>query len=191
MSDRNDRQETLPGIGPVKVRRQIRSRRISIRVTSAGEVVVTLPWFVSWAQARRFVMEKQEWVYRALERYRTMPRLDEAERLRKVAELRKSAKAYIPERLTRLAEQKGVVFQGVTIKDMTSRWGSCSATNHINISLYVMRLPAYLTDYVLLHELAHTVYKHHDADFYRLLDRWTDGHHAAWRREMKKFACGC
>jgi predicted metal-dependent hydrolase len=43
--------------------------------------------------------------------------------------------------------------------------------NNINLSLHLMRLPEALCDYVILHELAHTVEKNHGPRFWALLDK--------------------
>lgn len=83
---------------------------------------------------------------------------------------RKEAKQYLPERVAYFAEKFGFQYQNVFIKNAKSRWGSCSHTNNINLNLHLMRLPDALCDYVILHELAHTVEKNHGPGFWSLLD---------------------
>jgi predicted metal-dependent hydrolase len=56
-------------------------------------------------------------------------------------------------------------YTGVTVRNTQSRWGSCSAQKHINLSLSLMLLPEHLIDYVLLHELCHTVEMNHGERF--------------------------
>ena len=89
--------------------------------------------------------------------------------------LRLEAKSFLPGRLARLARRHGFSFNKVTIKNLKSRWGSCSGRNNINLNLHLMRLPDELIDYVLLHELCHTVEKNHGPRFWSLLDRFTGG----------------
>ena len=83
---------------------------------------------------------------------------------------RKEAKGYLPERVKVLAEKHKFSFKNVAIKNAKTRWGSCSFDNNINLSLHLMRLPNYLIDYVILHELVHTRIKNHSRDFWQLLD---------------------
>jgi len=83
---------------------------------------------------------------------------------------RKEAKDYLPERVKVLAEKHKFSFKNVAIKNAKTRWGSCSFDNNINLSLHLMRLPNYLIDYVILHELVHTRIKNHSRDFWQLLD---------------------
>lgn len=84
---------------------------------------------------------------------------------------RKEAKEHLPQRLAYFAEKFGFTYGSVFIKNAKARWGSCSHTNNINLNLHLMRLPEALCDYVILHELAHTVEKNHGPHFWALLDR--------------------
>lgn len=84
---------------------------------------------------------------------------------------RKEAKAYLPSRVRVLAEQHGLIYQQLRIKNTKSRWGSCSQKNNINLSLHVMRLPDQLIDYVILHELVHTIEKNHSVRFWQRLEQ--------------------
>ena len=84
--------------------------------------------------------------------------------------LRLEAKRFLPGRLLWLANQHKIKFRNVTIKNLKSRWGSCSAANNINLNLHLMRLPDQLIDYVLLHELCHVHEKNHGSHFWARLD---------------------
>ena len=96
---------------------------------------------------------------------------DIQEKIRFIIEemLRKEAKLYLPERLEFLANQYDFKYSGVSIKNMKSRWGSCTSSNRIKLNLHLLRIPEELCDYVLLHELCHTVHKNHSSKFWNLL----------------------
>ena len=83
---------------------------------------------------------------------------------------RKEARKYLPVRLSELAQKHRLPYNRVFIKNNTSRWGSCSQKNNINLSLHLMRLPGHLIDYILLHELVHTVHKNHGRHFWAALE---------------------
>jgi len=104
-----------------------------------------------------------------------------------VASLRKEANDYLPARTEQLAAEHGFSFRGVTVKNVTSRWGSCSGINNINLNIHLMRLPQYLSDYVILHELTHTVHKNHGQVFWRSLNSITGGKAKQMAEEMKQY----
>ncbi|WP_280749193.1 SprT family zinc-dependent metalloprotease [Parabacteroides sp. PF5-9] len=100
---------------------------------------------------------------------------------------RREAKRVLPERLSRLAQQYRFSYSGVRINSSQTRWGSCSTRRSINLSLYLMQLPWHLIDYVLLHELCHTVEMNHSERFWQLMDQVTDGKAKQLRKELKAF----
>ena len=96
------------------------------------------------------------------------------------------AKKYLPGRVRELAIKYGFKYDSVYIKNAGTRWGSCSSVNNINLNIQLIRLPQHLADYVILHELVHTVKKNHGKDFWTLLDKVT-GNARVLDRQLKKF----
>jgi hypothetical protein len=86
--------------------------------------------------------------------------------------LRSEAVQLLPARLKTLAQTHALSYQSVHVRALKSRWGSCSQNKDITLSLYLMQLPWELIDYVLLHELTHTVILHHGADFWSKLEEF-------------------
>ena len=96
------------------------------------------------------------------------------------------AKAFLPVRLKQLATEKGFTYNNCTIRNVHSRWGSCSTRGNISLSIYLMLLPDKLMDYVLLHELCHTVEMNHSEKFWALMDRTVAPAKAKDLRKMLK-----
>ncbi|MBN2214184.1 MAG: M48 family metallopeptidase [Bacteroidales bacterium] len=96
------------------------------------------------------------------------------------------AKAFLPGRVRELALRFGFKYNRVYIKNAGTRWGSCSSANNINLNVQLMRLPQHLTDYVILHELAHTIHKNHGKNFWILLEKVT-GNAKGLDKQLKKF----
>lgn len=101
---------------------------------------------------------------------------------------RTEAQADLPQRTARLAGQLGFRCGAVTVRNARTRWGSCSARDDISLSIHLMKLPDELIDYVIIHELCHTIHKNHGPKFHKLLDRLTGGHHLELRRRLKTYS---
>jgi predicted metal-dependent hydrolase len=117
----------------------------------------------------------------------TEPTIQEAIRYGIEEALRMEARRYLPARLTLLAQKHGFKYKRLFIKNLSSRWGSCSYENNINLNLQLMRLPDHLIDYVLLHELCHTIEKNHGSGFWALMNKVTGNKAKLLTQEMKQF----
>ncbi len=102
---------------------------------------------------------------------------------------RKEANQILPERVRLLAQKHNLKYNTLRIKNITSRWGSCSNRDNINLSLFLMKLPDELIDYVILHELSHTIHKNHSPSFWRYLDNLV-GDAKSLSKKMKKYRTG-
>jgi predicted metal-dependent hydrolase len=84
--------------------------------------------------------------------------------------LRIQADKLLPQRLSYLADKNNIVYKSVKIKNLKSRWGSCDQDKNIVLNLYLMNLSWDLIDYVLLHELTHTIVMQHGPKFWAFLE---------------------
>ena len=101
--------------------------------------------------------------------------------------LRHEAKRLLPERITLLARQHGFMLTGVKINNSKTHWGSCTMKKSINLSQSLMLLPWHLVDYVLLHELCHTIEMNHSERFWKLMDKVTNNQAIRLRSELKNY----
>lgn len=79
---------------------------------------------------------------------------------------RKFAKKFLEKRLALFAKKMGVSYKRVSIRDTTSRWGSCSSSGTISFSYRLILADLSIIDYVLIHELAHITHPHHRLSFW-------------------------
>jgi hypothetical protein len=98
--------------------------------------------------------------------------------------LRRVAERDLPDRLRVLAAGHGLQVVGVTVRAQRSRWGSCSPSGRISLNWRLIQLPPHVSDYVLLHELAHLRHLNHSTRFWREVDRLCPSHREAraWLR---------
>ncbi len=103
---------------------------------------------------------------------------------------RYEATRLFPAKVEYFAHKFGFTFTGVKINKSKSRWGSCSVKKSINLSYYLMFLPEYLIDFIVLHELCHTREMNHGERFWKLLDEVSGGKAKQYTKELKSYKTG-
>lgn len=98
------------------------------------------------------------------------------------------AKKNLPPRVKELAELFNFKYSKLSIRNTRSKWGSCTSKDDISLSIHLMRLPDYLVDYIILHELCHTIHKNHGEQFHALLNHVTSGDHSRYNKELKTYS---
>jgi predicted metal-dependent hydrolase len=161
----------------------IRSRRktLALEITPDCRVLVRAPLHLAQSRIDAFVESHADWIERHLERQRQrsaqLPPLTEAE----VEALKAKAHAVLPEKVAFWSQQMGVSPTGLKITTARKRFGSCSGTNSLCFSCFLMRYPEEAIDLVVVHELCHIKVKNHSRDFYALLEQFLPDH-----KERKK-----
>jgi predicted metal-dependent hydrolase len=84
--------------------------------------------------------------------------------------LRELAKHELGGRARRLAALIGRKVGRITVRDTTTRWGSCSATGNLAFCWRLIMAPEAVLDYVAAHEVAHLVEMNHGPRFWKLVD---------------------
>ena len=80
--------------------------------------------------------------------------------------LQREAQNLLPKQLEVYAQKYNYRVASVSVKPLQSRWGSCSNKNDIVLNTFLIQLPWQFIDYVILHELAHTLHHNHSSDFW-------------------------
>jgi predicted metal-dependent hydrolase len=209
-------------IGEIKLIKNPRARRLSIKVKPFDGVIVSIPTRGSYKEAEEFVKHKTEWIIQSLRKiekfedkltvfdektpfqtkkhhliiekwdkeyisvrvlnWKIMVKYPEnvivrdeqiQQMIRKGIEraLLIEASEFLPLHVKNIAAKLGFKYKSLTIKNGKSRWGSCSHDNRINLNLHLMRLPNELIDYVIIHELCHTIQKNHGPKFWGLMEQ--------------------
>ena len=142
----------------VAVRRSRRRKRTVSAYRSDGKVIMLIP--------DRFTRaEESEWVTTMLERLER----SEQRRKRTDEQLMRRARQLCADHLHDKVEPTSVRW----VDNMTTRWASCTTTTgEIRLSDRLQPLPAWVVDYVLLHELAHLIEPSHNKRFWHWVDRY-------------------
>lgn len=154
----------------------IRSKRktISLEITSAGQILVRAPRYMSEEEIQRFVESKSVWLAKHLQKYeedtdalQTEGKLTESEINRLIG----LAKQVIPAKVAYYARLMGVTYGRIAIRKQKSRWGSCSREGNLNFNVLLMLAPPEVLDYVVVHELCHRLEMNHSARFWAQVEK--------------------
>ena len=179
----------INGIGPILLEHSARAKRIAISIRPQKGVRVAVPTGTSFNKALEFVYLKQLWIRKHLaiiEHYEDKKKALENSIL---AIDRLEAKRILTERLQQLAHKHRFTYNKASIRNQTTRWGSCSHKKNISLNMKLMMLPAELMDYVLMHELVHTRIHNHSKKFWAELDKYV-GDRKAMASSLRKYGLG-
>jgi predicted metal-dependent hydrolase len=150
-------------LAPVYVRHR-RARRYILRVEPDGRVRVTIPRGGSRREAEAFAARHGQWIARQRAQV-TAPAYSSDER----RAARVHARAELPRRLRELAVVLGLQVTKVSVRNQRARWGSCGRDGHICLNWRLVLMPAWVRDYVLIHELMHLRRLDHSRAYWRLV----------------------
>lgn len=157
----------------VEVRRSKR-KSAAIKITADMQIVVYVPLYVSDNEIERMVISKSKWIDEHM--LKVQSTIDERSKLEKITfeqvkELADQAVEYIPKRVKYYAEKENFVYNKITIKNLVSRWGSCSTKGNLNFNCLLMLTPDYVIDYIVVHELCHLREMNHSEKFWAEVEK--------------------
>lgn len=92
----------------------------------------------------------------------------------------------IPEHVKKWAEVMSVHPQSIAFRKTKRQWGSCFANNRLSFNTMIMKLPLDVIQYIIVHELAHITYKHHQKAFWQCVERYLPAYKNQ-AKELKNF----
>ena len=164
-----------------------RARRIRISVSRDGGVRLTVPQRAPRQLAEEFLRDRAEWINDQIKNFAKLPP-------RKIPVVpphsyrthRKKALAWAQERVEHFNQIYKFPYNQISIRNQSSRWGSCSSKKNLSFNYRLILLPPHLADYVIVHELCHLQELNHSRAFWQLVSRVFPDHREI-RREFRKY----
>ena len=157
-----------------------RTSRLSMRITVSGDLHVSAPWGYPKKDIEKFVESHREWIESAVKKmaqkekvrsdfFNQLPLTTKEQRTKAM----KRMNDIIPPLVERYATAMCVSPSGISYNANISRWGSCNVKTHrIYFSAYLLLLPEWCVEHIVVHELAHLIVPNHRSNFYAVMDRY-------------------
>lgn len=96
--------------------------------------------------------------------------------------MRTLAKGILTPMVHDIAQRTGSQINQVRVKDVTSRWGSCSSKSNINLNWYLIMIEPELIEYLIIHELMHLREMNHSPQYWAWVEKFYPNYQEADRR---------
>ena len=161
----------------------IRSRRksLTLMIREDQSLEVRSPHHVPRQTIDQFVLEKASWIQKKRFESGQSARIGPLQ-----PELIEQNKEAFFQAVNQAVERfKGPPPKKILLRDLSSRWGSCSSKGTVSLNSRLMALPAHLRDYVIYHELCHLVHMNHSSAFWALLNQYVPDA-GMYRRQLNR-----
>ncbi|WP_187843668.1 M48 family metallopeptidase [Helicobacter pylori] len=169
---------------PITIQKSEKIKTLSLNITPSLEVILKMPDSCPQARASAFLKEQEAWLKKTLlamqekhsllrtnlEKYKNKILVfDETKNANDytLTELKKILKTYLEQKLPLIAQKMQTSYTGFSVRNNAKVLGSCSYHNRLSFALLLVCAQKEAIDYVIIHELAHTIHKNHSQNFWR------------------------
>ncbi|WP_187936007.1 M48 family metallopeptidase [Helicobacter pylori] len=169
---------------PITIQKSKKIKTLSLNITPSLEVILKMPDSCPQARANAFLKEQEAWLKKTLlamqekhsllhsrlETYQNKILVfDEVKNANDytLTDLKKILKTYLERKLPLIAQKMQTSYTGFSIRNNAKVLGSCSYHNRLSFALLLVCAQKEAIDYVIIHELAHTIHKNHSQNFWR------------------------
>ncbi|GAA7290750.1 M48 family metallopeptidase [Helicobacter pylori] len=172
---------------PITIQKSKKIKTLSLNITPSLEVILKMPDSCPQARANAFLKEQESWLKKTflsmqekhsllranLEKYKNKILVfDEVKNANDytLTELKKILKTYLEQKLPLIAQKMQTSYTRFSVRNNAKVLGSCSYHNRLSFALLLVCAQKEAIDYVIIHELAHTIHKNHSKNFWRCVE---------------------
>ncbi|WQX21183.1 M48 family metallopeptidase [Helicobacter pylori] len=184
---------------PITIQKSEKIKTLSLNITPSLEVILKMPNSCSQTRASAFLKEQEAWLKKTflvmqekysllhsrLETYQNKILVfDEVKNANDytLTELKKILKTYLEQKLPLIAQKMQTSYTRFSIRNNAKVLGSCSYHNRLSFALLLVCAQKEAIDYVIIHELAHTIHKNHSKNFWRCVQIFCPNYRALRER---------
>ncbi|MGL2430816.1 M48 family metallopeptidase [Helicobacter pylori] len=180
---------------PITIQKSKKIKTLSLNITPFLEVILKMPDSCPQARANAFLKEQEAWLkktFLAMQEKHSLLRshletyqnkilvFDEVKNANDytLTELKKILKTYLERKLPLIAQKMQTSYTGFSVRNNAKVLGSCSYHNRLSFALLLVCAQKEAIDYVIIHELAHTIHKNHSQNFWRCVKTFCPNYRA-------------
>ncbi|EMR57480.1 M48 family metallopeptidase [Helicobacter pylori] len=180
---------------PITIQKSKKIKTLSLNITPSLEVILKMPDSCPQARASAFLKEQEAWLKKtllAMQEKHSLLRsrlntykdkilvFDETKNANDytLTELKKILKTYLERKLPLIAQKMQTSYTGFSVRNNAKVLGSCSYHNRLSFALLLVCAQKEAIDYVIIHELAHTIHKNHSQNFWRCVKTFCPNYRA-------------
>ncbi|GAA9305486.1 M48 family metallopeptidase [Helicobacter pylori] len=169
---------------PITIQKSKKIKTLSLNITPSLEVILKMPDSCSQARASAFLKEQEAWLKKtlsAMQEKHSLLRANLEKYQNKIlvfdkvknandytlTDLKKILKIYLEQQLPLIAQKMQTSYTHFSVRNNAKVLGSCSYHNRLSFALLLVCAQKEAIDYVIIHELAHTIHKNHSQNFWR------------------------
>ncbi|MGL2427759.1 M48 family metallopeptidase [Helicobacter pylori] len=187
---------------PITIQKSKKIKTLSLNITPSLEVILKMPDSCPQARASAFLKDQEAWLKKTLlamqekhsllhsrlETYQNKILVfDEVKNANDytLTDLKKILKTYLEQKLPLIAQKMQTSYTGFSVRNNAKVLGSCSYHNRLSFALLLVCAQKEAIDYVIIHELAHTIHKNHSKNFWRCVKTFCPNYRAL-REHLKQ-----
>ncbi|WRE94912.1 M48 family metallopeptidase [Helicobacter pylori] len=180
---------------PITIQKSKKIKTLSLNITPSLEVILKMPDSYPQARANAFLKEQEAWLKKtllAMQEKHSLLRsrlntykdkilvFDEVKNANDytLTDLKKILKTYLERKLPLIAQKMQTSYTGFSVRNNAKVLGSCSYHNRLSFALLLVCAQKEAIDYVIIHELAHTIHKNHSQNFWRCVKTFCPNYRA-------------
>ncbi|GAA9584645.1 M48 family metallopeptidase [Helicobacter pylori] len=178
---------------PITIQKSKKIKTLSLNITPSLEVILKMPNSCPQNRVHAFLKEQEAWLKKTLsamqEKYSLLHSqiyqnkilvFDEVKNANgyTLTELKKILKTYLEQKLPLSAQKMQTSYTHFSVRNNAKVLGSCSYHNRLSFALLLVCAQKEAIDYVIIHELAHTIHKNHSKNFWRCVETFCPNYRA-------------
>lgn len=152
--------------------RKVRGAKgMRITISSGNKVVITGSTRSSFRSLEIFFALHKAWAEKKLLHFQKFPNPTIKLSKKKYDQKKEQSRKLVLEKLHFWNQYYQFQWKQVTIRNQSTRWGSCSSAGTLSFHAGLIDLSEELQDYLIVHELCHLQAMNHSAQFWKLVER--------------------